>query len=139
MKLNGIKTIITATAVSDAIPSCCQSWYSDMASAYADMDVFALSSINEGTPVTVIEALAAGCPVVATHVGGLPDLLEGGRYGTLVSSGNAHALAQAILTTLDSPPDSSAAQAAMLNQYGIDRLVSDLSALYKGLLAKKRK
>ncbi len=114
-------------------------WYSDMASAYADMDVFALSSINEGTPVTVIEALAAGCPVVATHVGGLPDLLEGGRYGTLVSSGNAHALAQAILTTLDSPPDSSAAQAAMLNQYGIDRLVSDLSALYKGLLAKKRK
>ena len=90
-------------------------------------------------PVTVIEALAAGCPVVATHVGGLPDLLEGGRYGTLVSSGNAHALAQAILTTLDSPPDSSAAQAAMLNQYGIDRLVSDLSALYKGLLAKKRK
>jgi glycosyltransferase involved in cell wall biosynthesis len=113
-------------------------WLNDMASAYADMDVFALSSVNEGTPVTVIEALSAGCPVVATHVGGLPDLLEGGRFGTLVSSGNAHAFAQAILDALENPPDTSTAQAAMLNQYGIDRLVSDLSALYKGLLARKR-
>lgn len=113
-------------------------WLSDMPAAYADMDVFALSSVNEGTPVTVIEALSAGCPVVATHVGGIPDLLEGGRFGTLVSSGNAHAFAQAILETLENPPDTSAAQTAMLNQYGIDRLVSDLAALYKGLLARKR-
>jgi glycosyltransferase involved in cell wall biosynthesis len=114
-------------------------WLSDMPAAYADMDVFALSSINEGTPVTVIEALSAGCPVVATHVGGIPDLLEGGRFGTLVSSGNAHAFAQAILDALENPPDTTAAQAAMLNQYGIDRLVSDLAALYKGLLARKRR
>lgn len=112
-------------------------WQSDMPAVYADLDVFALSSINEGTPVTVIEALSSGCPVVATHVGGLPDLLEGGRLGTLVSSGNAHALAQGILATLATPPDTSAAQSAMLNQYGIDRLVSDLSALYKALLARK--
>jgi glycosyltransferase involved in cell wall biosynthesis len=113
-------------------------WLSDMPAAYADMDVFALSSVNEGTPVTVIEALSAGCPVVATHVGGIPDLLEGGRFGALVSSGNAHAFAQAILDALENPPDTRAAQAAMLQQYGIDRLVSDLSALYKGLLARKR-
>jgi glycosyltransferase involved in cell wall biosynthesis len=112
-------------------------WLTDMTTAYADMDVFALSSVNEGTPVTVIEALSAGCPVVATHVGGLPDLLEGGRFGALVSSGNAHALAQAILHALDAPPDTSVAQAAMLNQYGIDRLVGDLSALYRALLARK--
>lgn len=114
-------------------------WLSDMPAAYADMDVFALSSINEGTPVTVIEALSAGCPVVATHVGGIPDLLEGGRFGTLVSSGNVHAFAQSILDALENPPDTRAAQAAMLNQYGIDRLVSDLAALYKGLLARKQR
>ena len=114
-------------------------WLTDMPAAYADMDVFALSSVNEGTPVTVIEALSAGCPVVATHVGGIPDLLEGGRFGALVSSGNAHAFAQAILDTLENPPDTTVAQAAMLNQYGIDRLVSDLAALYKGLLARKRR
>lgn len=114
-------------------------WISDMANAYADLDVFALSSINEGTPVTVIEALAAGCPVVATHVGGLPDLLEGGRLGKLVSSGNSHALAESILETLDNPPDPMPGQQAVLSQYGIDRLVSDLSALYRAQLAKKKK
>ncbi|NOG50405.1 MAG: glycosyltransferase [Chloroflexi bacterium] len=114
-------------------------WISDMAHAYADLDVFALSSINEGTPVTVIEALAAGCPVVATHVGGLPDLLEGGRLGKLVSSGNSHALAESILETLDNPPDPMPGRQAVLSQYGIDRLVSDLSALYRAQLAKKKK
>ncbi|MDL1915055.1 glycosyltransferase [Anaerolineae bacterium CFX4] len=105
-------------------------WISDMANAYADLDVFALSSINEG---------AAGCPVVATHVGGLPDLLEGGRLGKLVSSGNSHALAESILETLDNPPDPMPGRQAVLSQYGIDRLVSDLSALYRAQLAKKKK
>lgn len=62
-----------------------------------------------------------------------------GRLGTLVSSGNAHALAQGILEALANPPDPSIAQTAMLSQYGIDRLVSDLSALYKALLTKKRR
>lgn len=123
----GLRDVVTVTG-----------WINDIAQAYADLDVFALSSINEGTPVTVIEALAAGCPVVATHVGGVPDLLEGGRLGKLVSSGNAHALAESILETLDDPPDPEPGRQAVLSQYGIDRLVSDLSALYRAQLAKKR-
>ncbi|MCU0463259.1 MAG: glycosyltransferase family 4 protein [Anaerolineae bacterium] len=85
-------------------------WQRDLTIAYADMDVFVISSVNEGTPVTVIEALAAGCPVVATQVGGLPDLLEGGRFGALTPSGDAGALASAVLKTLDSPPDTTEAQ-----------------------------
>jgi glycosyltransferase involved in cell wall biosynthesis len=114
-------------------------WQRDLTIAYADMDVFVISSVNEGTPVTVIEALAAGCPVVATQVGGLPDLLEGGRFGALTPSGDAGALASAVLKTLDSPPDTTEAQRAMLDRYGIDRLVSDLRALYRALLTKKRR
>lgn len=114
-------------------------WQRDLTTAYADMDVFVISSVNEGTPVTVIEALAAGCPVVATQVGGLPDLLEGGRFGALTPSGDADALASAVLKTLDSPPDTTEAQRAMLDRYGIDRLVSDLRALYRALLTKKRR
>lgn len=114
-------------------------WQRDLTAAYADMDVFVISSVNEGTPVTVIEALAAGCPVVATQVGGLPDLLEGGRFGALTPSGDADALASAVLNTLDSPPDTTEAQRAMLDRYGIDRLVSDLRALYRALLTKKRR
>ncbi len=112
-------------------------WQRDLTAAYADMDVFVISSVNEGTPVTVIEALTAGCPVVATQVGGLPDLLEGGRFGALAPSGDAAALTHAILDTLSTPPDTADAQHAMLDRYSIDRLVSDLRSLYRALLDKK--
>ena len=63
----------------------------------ADSDQLVISSVNEGTPFTVIEAMATGCPVVATSVGGLPDFLDHGRLGALVPSGNADALANAIV------------------------------------------
>jgi glycosyltransferase involved in cell wall biosynthesis len=114
-------------------------WVRDMHTIYSDLDLFALSSLNEGTAVTVIEALASGCPVVATAVGGMTDLLDGGEFGTLVPSGNADALAEAILLTLENPPDTARARSAMVDRYGIDRLVSDLGELYRALLAYKRR
>lgn len=112
-------------------------WQRDLAPIYSDLDVLVISSVNEGTPVTVIEALSAACPVVTTRVGGLPDLLDGGALGTLVPSEDADALAKGILDTLRQPPDVSEAQRLMLDRYGIDRLVRDLDSLYRGLLAKK--
>lgn len=112
-------------------------WQKEVTDAYADMDVFVITSVNEGTPVTVIEALATGCPVVTTAVGGLPDLLDGGRLGKLVPTEDAEAVAAGVIDTLNNPPDTSVAQHAMIDRYGIDRLVSDLDSLYRGLLARK--
>lgn len=112
-------------------------WQRDLAPIYSDLDVLVSSSTSEGTPVSVIEALSGGCPVVATAVGGLPDLLDHGQLGRLVTSGDADALADAITDTLLNPPDVSEAKRLMLDRYGIDRLVSDLDSLYRGLLAKK--
>ncbi len=114
-------------------------WQRDLAPIYSDMDVLVISSISEGMPVSVIEALAAGCPVVATTVGGLPDLLEHGRLGTLVPPNDAEALAAAVEQTLCQPPDVTETQRQMIDRYGIDRLVTDLDGLYRGLLAKKRR
>ncbi len=54
-------------------------WRRDMGEVYAGLDALALTSDNEGTPVTIIEAMATGKPVVATAVGGVPDLLGGPR------------------------------------------------------------
>ncbi len=113
-------------------------WVRDVAPVYADLDVNVISSVNEGTPVSVIEALTAGCPVVATAVGGLPDLLDQGELGALVPSGDVDALATALIDALDHPPDPEPARALMLDRYGIDRLARDLDSLYRGLLAKKR-
>src|SRR5437763_160855 len=55
----------------------------EVARFYAAFDAFLLASENEGTPVTTIEALAAGCPVVATRVGGVPDVVTDGADGLL--------------------------------------------------------
>lgn len=74
-------------------------WRSDLPAIYADLDILALTSKNEGTPVSVIEALAAGRAVVATAVGGVPDLLGRGA-GVLVAPGDPGALADAILGLL---------------------------------------
>ncbi len=112
-------------------------WQQDVLKVYADSDVLAISSVNEGTPFTVIEALATGTPIVATAVGGLPDLLEHGKFGTLVPSEDAAALAEAVLQTLNHPPDTAGLRAEIVTKYGIDRLITDLDKLYRSLLAKK--
>ena len=80
-------------------------WQRDLPPIYSDLDALVISSLNEGTPVSVIEALAAGCPVAATAVGGLPDLLEQGAFGALTPSQDAAALCDAVVRLLDAPPD----------------------------------
>ena len=86
-------------------------WRRDMDAVYGDLDVVVNSSRNEGTPVALIEALAAGRPVVATRVGGTPDLLGEDR-GLLVPPGDPAALAAAILDALRDPEAARAARAA---------------------------
>ena len=75
-------------------------WRFDLERIYADLDIVVLSSLNEGTPVSLIEAMAAGKAVVATKVGGVPDLVEDGKTGVLVPSKDPEALTEAILQLL---------------------------------------
>src|SRR5829696_3212131 len=72
-------------------------WRRDLASVYADLDAVVISSHNEGTPASLIEAMATGRPVVSTRVGGVPDLIGDGETGRLVPPGDREALAAALL------------------------------------------
>ena len=73
----------------------------------AKASLFVLSSIHEGLPTVLVEALACGCPVVSTNCPSGPDeILEGGKWGQLVPVGDVNALAHAMVTTLENPPDS---------------------------------
>jgi len=72
----------------------------DLAKYLPHLDVAVLSSTTEGLPVILLEALAAGVPTVATAVGGIPEVLEDGRSGYLVASGDAAALARRVADLL---------------------------------------
>ncbi len=111
-------------------------WQRDLAPLYADLDVVALSSVNEGTPVTLIEAMAAAIPVASTAVGGVDDLLEKGARGELAPARDPVALSAAIERALTPAAKARAiSQAdAVAEQYGEARLCRDLETLYTTLL-----
>jgi L-malate glycosyltransferase len=69
----------------------------DVHDVMSAMDVFVLPSLNEGLPMAVLEAMALGKPVVASRVGGLPEVVKHGKTGLLVPAGDARALADACL------------------------------------------
>src|SRR6185503_9951294 len=68
-------------------------WRQDLATIYGATDVCVLTSRNEGTPVAVIEALAAGVPVVSTDVGGVRDVIDEPVLGAIAPDNDVHALA----------------------------------------------
>jgi glycosyltransferase involved in cell wall biosynthesis len=117
-------------------------WRRDLAAVYGDLDVVVNASRNEGTPVALIEALAAAKPVVATRVGGTPDVLGEGERGRLVPPGDPESLARAVLETLEgSEASRRRAQAGrdyVLKRHSSDRLVRDVDALYRDLRAAKK-
>ncbi len=97
-------------------------------------DLFVLASHAEGLPNALLEAMAAGLPVVATRVGGVPEIIENGISGLLVPPGNHAALAEAILCALqDSRLTASLARAGqerVRKQFSLNRLLEDLNHLY---------
>lgn len=75
----------------------------DMPAVYAAMDIFVLPSLNEGLPMTVLEAMASARPVIATRVGAVPSVVRDGETGLLVEPRDAAGLAKAISRLLADP------------------------------------
>jgi glycosyltransferase involved in cell wall biosynthesis len=113
----------------------------DVSPFYAAFDTFVLPSANEGTPVTVIEALAAGRPVVATRVGGLPDVLDDGVEGFLVQPGAVDELVERLAQLAVDPAlrerMGAAARTRVPRRYAVERLLDDMDAFYRSLLERK--
>lgn len=114
---------------------------SDLAAIYADLDVVVLCSVNEGLPVTLIEALAAARPVVATDVGEVRDLVVPGETGLLTPAGEPGALARGIVEQIQNPGRAVAmalrGRSRVHPRLSIDRLEADIRRLYFELAAQK--
>ena len=113
----------------------------DVADILRASDVFVLSSRWEGNPLSVMEAMAAGLPVVSTGVGGVPELVREGETGLLVPSEDAGALAQAMQALVDDPVRRQAMGAAArrhaVAHFDIRHTVRGYEQLYESLLRRK--
>lgn len=108
----------------------------DVDRIYAALDLTVLSSYNEGLPVSLIEAIASGCYVVSTRVGGVVDLVHDEHVGRTVPPGEPDALARAMIEALQNKRHVSECHRKRVGRdFGIDRLMSDLNELYGRLLA----
>lgn len=117
-------------------------WQRDTPSIYADLDLNVLVSKNEGTPVTLIEGLACGIPILSTDVGGIRDFADEG-CGTIVPADiTPAALADALAFFLAEPARlqrlAPALQAKIRETFHVDRLVKDIGCLYSRLLQERR-
>ena len=116
-------------------------WIEDLVPVYADLDVVALTSLNEGTPVSIIEAMASARPVVATAVGGVMDLINDGENGFLVDTGDSAKFADRLITLMDDRSLRSNMGAngrrSVSAVYSKTRLLSDIKKLYQECLSEK--
>jgi glycosyltransferase involved in cell wall biosynthesis len=115
----------------------------DVADILRASDAFVLSSRWEGNPMSVMEAMAAGLPVVSTAVGGVPELVRDGETGLLVPSEDTGALAQAIQALVDNPARRQAMGAAArqhaVASFDIRHTVRGYEQLYEALLNKNKR
>jgi glycosyltransferase involved in cell wall biosynthesis len=108
----------------------------DVERALAGMDGFVLPSLNEGMGRALIEAMAAGLPVIASRVGGIPALIEDEKNGLLVPAGDSLALSVAVRRILSDPPWARTlgrnAMQSIGTAYGVPAMVRAIESIYRG-------
>jgi len=129
-RLLGLSDIVTFAGIRMDVPE-----------ILAALDVFAFPSLWEGLPLAVLEAMAAGLPVVATRVGGIPEAVEDGVTGLLVPPRDPEALAEAIITLLQDRERAvamgQAGRARVEGYFSVERMVQQTEALYEELIRGK--
>lgn len=117
------------------------SWRSDVDVINAGLDIVTLTSLNEGTPVSLIEAQAAGKPIVSTRVGGIGDIVTEGKTALLANADEVAGFCQHLLNLVQDDRLraglGSDSRYTVLRRFGYQRLVRDTSDLYYELLSEK--
>lgn len=113
----------------------------DVANLLKVFNVFVLSSVREGLPVSILEAMAAGCPVVATNIPGNAELVEHGRSGLLVSPRHPEKLAESIVRVLQDTEFSKmlaeTGRKRVAEEFSFDAMIRSYLSLYEHMLSGK--
>jgi glycosyltransferase involved in cell wall biosynthesis len=116
-------------------------WINDLASLLPHWDVFVMPSLEEGFPIAALDAMAAGLPVVASDVGGVPEVIEDGQTGWLVPPRDADALASRLRLLLRNPEQrlsmGATGYARVRDHFGLAPMVESFAQLYDELLNEK--
>lgn len=115
------------------------SWIKEIDWANAGLDIIALSSLNEGTPVSLIEAQAGGTPIITTRVGGVSDIVQNNKTGIIVPANNPALFFKKLQTLVEDDQLRSKMGANgwdfVKDKFHFNRLIKDMSALYEELLS----
>lgn len=113
----------------------------DLGNILSAIDIFAMPSLWEGLPLSMVLAMGAGLPVVATRVAGIPEVVHDGETGLLIPPADPAALGAALVTLVRSPElragMGAAARAFVTPRFGVDGYLASITALYDRLLAEK--
>ena len=137
--LPSVKAQVAAAGLDDVV------WLpgarSDIAALMHSFSLFALPSLAEGTPVSLLEAMACGLPVVASNVGGIPEVIQDGEQGSLVPAADSTALAAAIARYVEDPAlavrHGRAARERIEQRYSMQAMLAAYTGLYDTLCREK--
>jgi glycosyltransferase involved in cell wall biosynthesis len=110
----------------------------DVPRLLAAMDIYVNSSVNEGLSLSILEAMAAGKPVIITDVGGAREVVEHGDTGLLIPPGSADVIAKSIMVMLEDPSETTRIAAAgrksVLREFGLERMLEGYGKIYETLV-----
>jgi sugar transferase (PEP-CTERM/EpsH1 system associated) len=139
--LETLRHRVASTGWADRVhlPGAC----TDVAGILRGLSVFVLPSLSEATPVVILEAMATGLPVVASRVGGVPQLVLDGQTGLLADAADVDSFADALASYIRDPElrrkHGAAGRAHIQAGYSVDAMVAGYDALYTHHLARKKK
>lgn len=132
VRQHGLEQVVLFTGFRQDVTRCLQAF-----------DLFALPSLTEGIPIALLEACASARPVVASRVGGVPEVIADGEQGLLVPPGDVPALAQAITRLLDDPQLATrlgeAARQRIAARYSLESMLDGTCQAYRAALEQRRR
>ena len=141
-KSDQLKSIIEENGLQDIIDY--KGWVNEEGKniLFHEVNGFILPSYNEGLPVCILEAMSFGLPIIATRVGGIPEIMEDGVNGFLFERGDKDAMKSAMMAYIENPyllEEHGNASFNLVQRYYPERIIPEIEGIYRSLLRENSK